>query len=32
LGKSNKMPPWGDLLSDEQIAVLWTYVSSRRNP
>jgi mono/diheme cytochrome c family protein len=32
LGKNNKMPPWGDLLSDDQIAHLWTYVSSRRNP
>jgi len=26
------MPPWGDLLSDEQIADIWAYVSSRRNP
>jgi mono/diheme cytochrome c family protein len=32
LGKNGKMPPWGDLLSDDQIARLWTYVSSRRNP
>jgi mono/diheme cytochrome c family protein len=32
LGKNGKMPPWGDLLSDDQIACLWTYVSSRRNP
>ena len=32
LGKDNKMPPWGDLLSDEEIANLWAYVSSRRNP
>jgi mono/diheme cytochrome c family protein len=32
LGKNNKMPPWGDLLSDDEIARLWTYVSSRRNP
>jgi mono/diheme cytochrome c family protein len=32
LGKNNKMPPWGDLLSDDEIAVLWTYVLSRRNP
>jgi mono/diheme cytochrome c family protein len=32
LGKNNKMPAWGDLLSDEEIARLWTYVSSRRNP
>jgi mono/diheme cytochrome c family protein len=32
LGKNNRMPPWGDLLSDEEIARLWSYVSSRRNP
>jgi mono/diheme cytochrome c family protein len=32
LGKNGKMPPWGDLLSDDQIACLWSYVSSRRNP
>ena len=32
LGKNGKMPPWGDLLSDDQIACLWIYVSSRRNP
>ena len=32
LGKNNRMPPWADLLSDEEIADLWAYVSSRRNP
>jgi mono/diheme cytochrome c family protein len=32
LGKNGKMPPWGDLLSDDQLAGLWTYISSRRNP
>jgi mono/diheme cytochrome c family protein len=32
LGKNNKMPPWGDLLDDEQIASLWAYVASRRKP
>src|ERR1700682_5661889 len=32
LGKNGKMPPWGDLLSDDQIACLWAYVASRRNP
>ncbi|MGC1662166.1 MAG: cytochrome c, partial [Bradyrhizobium sp.] len=26
------MPPWGDLLSDDDIANLWAYVSSRRSP
>jgi mono/diheme cytochrome c family protein len=31
-GKSNRMPPWGDLLDDEQIASLWAYVSSQRKP
>ncbi|GAC1550073.1 MAG: c-type cytochrome [Beijerinckiaceae bacterium] len=30
LGKNNKMPPWGDFLSDEQIASLWAYISSQR--
>ena len=32
LGKNGRMPPWGDLLSDDQIADLWAYISSRRNP
>jgi len=32
LGKNGKMPPWGDLLNDDQLVSLWTYVSSRRNP
>ena len=31
-GKSGKMPPWGDILNDEQLGDLWTFVSSRRNP
>jgi mono/diheme cytochrome c family protein len=32
LGKNDRMPPWGDLLTEEQIAEIWAYVSSRRNP
>ena len=32
LGKNGKMPPWGDLLNDDQISALWAFVSSRRNP
>jgi mono/diheme cytochrome c family protein len=32
LGKNGKMPPWGDLLNDDEIADLWAYLSSRRNP
>jgi mono/diheme cytochrome c family protein len=32
LGKNNRMPPWGDLLSDDQIESLWAYVSSQRKP
>jgi mono/diheme cytochrome c family protein len=32
LGRNGKMPPWGDILSDDQIASLWAYRSSRRNP
>jgi cytochrome c55X len=31
-GKNNRMPPWGDLLKDDDIADLWAYVSSRRTP
>jgi mono/diheme cytochrome c family protein len=29
-GKNGRMPPWGDILSDDDIANLWAYVSSRR--
>jgi mono/diheme cytochrome c family protein len=29
-GKNNRMPPWGDVLGDDDIANLWAYVSSRR--
>jgi mono/diheme cytochrome c family protein len=32
LGKNNRMPPWGDVLNDDEIADLWAYVSSQRNP
>lgn len=31
-GKNNKMPPWGDLLSDDDITDLWAFISSRRKP
>ena len=31
-GRNNRMPPWGDILSDDQIAALWAYVSSQRKP
>ena len=31
-GKNNKMPPWADLLNDDQIGTLWVYISSRRRP
>ncbi len=31
-GKNGKMPPWGDILSEEQIGELWAFLSSRRNP
>jgi mono/diheme cytochrome c family protein len=30
-GKNN-MPPWKDLLSDQEITELWAFVSSRRKP
>jgi len=32
LGKNGKMPPMGDLLNDEQIAMLWAFAISRRTP
>jgi cytochrome c55X len=32
LGKNNRMPPWADLLGDDEIKDLWAYVSSRRAP
>ncbi|SDJ49428.1 Cytochrome c, mono-and diheme variants [Bradyrhizobium sp. Rc2d] len=31
-GKNNKMPPWGDILNDDQIGDLWAFISSRRKP
>ena len=31
-GKNNKMPPWGDILSEDEITDLWAYVSGRRRP
>ncbi|SDD45978.1 Cytochrome C oxidase, cbb3-type, subunit III [Bradyrhizobium brasilense] len=31
-GKNGKMPPWGDILSDEEISDLWAFVASRRKP
>jgi mono/diheme cytochrome c family protein len=29
-GKNNRMPPWGDILSEDEITDLWAYISSRR--
>lgn len=31
-GKNGKMPPWGDILNDDQIAGLWAYISGQRKP
>jgi mono/diheme cytochrome c family protein len=31
-GKNGKMPPWGDLLKEDEIASLWAYISSQRKP
>lgn len=28
-GKSNRMPPWGDVLTQEEIGDIWAYVLSR---
>ncbi len=31
-GKNNKMPPWADILSEQEITDLWAFVASRRKP
>lgn len=31
-GKNNRMPPWADILSDQEITEIWAFVSSRRKP
>jgi mono/diheme cytochrome c family protein len=31
-GKNGKMPPWGDILSEQEIDDIWAFVSSRRKP
>jgi mono/diheme cytochrome c family protein len=31
-GKNGRMPPWGDVLNDDQIDTLWAYLASRRTP
>ncbi|WP_371815128.1 MULTISPECIES: c-type cytochrome [Bradyrhizobium] len=31
-GKNGKMPPWGDILSEQEIADVWAFVVSRRKP
>jgi cytochrome c55X len=31
-GKNNRMPPWADILSDDEIGNLWAFMSSRRKP
>jgi cytochrome c55X len=31
-GKNGRMPPWGNILNDDQIAGLWAYISSQRKP
>jgi cytochrome c55X len=28
-GKNNRMPPWGDVLTQEEIGDIWAYVLSR---
>lgn len=28
-GKNNRMPPWGDVLSQDEIGDIWAYVLSR---
>ena len=31
-GKNSRMPPWADILSDQEITEIWAFVSSRRKP
>lgn len=31
-GKNGRMPPWADILSDQEITEIWAFVSSRRKP
>lgn len=31
-GKNGRMPPWADILTDQEIADVWAFVSSRRSP
>ena len=31
-GKNGKMPPWGDILSDQEIDGVWAFLASRRTP
>jgi mono/diheme cytochrome c family protein len=31
-GKNNRMPPWGDVLTTEEIDQLWAYVQSVGKP
>ena len=31
-GKNNRMPPWADILSDQEITEIWAFVASRRKP
>ncbi|MBV9563736.1 MAG: cytochrome c [Bradyrhizobium sp.] len=31
-GKNNRMPPWSDILNDDDIGAVWAYVSSQRKP
>ena len=32
MGKNGKMPPWGDVLNDNEIVSLWAYISCQRKP
>ncbi len=31
-GKNGKMPPWADILSEQEIADVWAFLVSRRSP
>ena len=31
-GKNGKMPPWADILTEQEIADVWAFLASRRTP
>jgi mono/diheme cytochrome c family protein len=31
-GKNNRMPPWGDVISTDEIEEIWAYIRSKATP